>query len=196
MRWSEKKLLCNAYVDQIRNYLFSITPNAKDFFKERHNVLLSNISYQIQYLDYLKYRTNTEEYLMFTSSIQNQIRKTYVINATSAFEGILTLIAGDWSLLSSKDEKISLFECIRRVKESSNYFTSFQREFCDELNILRNERNKVHPSKASMSSDSDYNSFWNESIKQTDKMISHWIDSPISKGPDRELIFKFIEEHT
>lgn len=118
--------------------------NTGDKTNENHEtleILLNNLSYNLQYLEFLEKELNE---LQPSSVLIKMLQKTYVITANSIIEGIFINIAFSNGWTKKKAKNIDFSKAIELLREHSTDKYIFDKKLLDEVDDLREFRNKVH----------------------------------------------------
>jgi hypothetical protein len=174
-------------VDNLRKH-FSIFEFSNSEFKES-NLIISNICYNLQYLEYLRKTLNE---LNLSSVLLIQTIKTYIINSISIIEACFFMILikeghfkkcnyYDFKKLNNtyfkiEEEKFCLESKILKRSDNGKYkkptfdqmikrieskkILKIDNQFFSDLNHLRKLRNKIHLQEIDKPGKSDYSTFW------------------------------------
>lgn len=150
--------------------------NMDDMTDENREImerLLRNISYNLQYLEFIEKELNELEP---STVLTKMLQKTYVVTAASIIEGILMNIIISYKWSQKKVKKISFQEAINITKTKCEENGNDTKIF-DRITTIKDLRNKIHltnkketssendnPQKETSILDHDYNAF-DENVK-------------------------------
>lgn len=169
------------------------------------DVLKSNISYNLQYLEYIMHVEDAENKSQSysTSVIMKMRYKSFVIVAMGIMESVFISLLEDRKLLpydyekkrkkeiqindkefevsyikrlTNKFQRLSFEEIIELI--SKNNVLELEDSQCEVLKELKELRNKVHLEKAKNYLESDYNSFDHIIYNKTKKILYEILSNP------------------
>lgn len=180
----------------------------------------SNISYNIQYLEYLRKTLNE---LNLTSVLQIQTIKSFIVISTSIIEAVFYLICCQENLRKKLDwrefkitktqniiidtflinSETKVFEKIENVVYEELTFTQMTQkiengkildidnQFFKDLNHLRKLRNKIHLQENVKVAKTDYKTFWLPEYKLAKKNLKLLLTNKIF-GEYDIILFEFL----
>jgi|GEM_PF-3563179 len=189
---------------------------------DNYNHLIANISYNIQYLEYLRKTLNE---LNLTEVLQIQTIKNFIIISTSIIEGILylicckeklrkriklkevkastsTIVIENMTIIThykvyiendkEEYENLNFVQMIRRVEKRK--ILNIDIQFFQDLNHLRKLRNKIHLQENKNINTTDYKTFWIPEYKLSKLNLILLLDSDIFKGKNNNIeLFNFLK---
>lgn len=148
-------------VDEYRSLL--IGKNVSSGESKKFYALASNVSYELQYLEFLSF---VIENTKITESIKRQNIKTFIITVSNIIEGILYYeLEGQFA-----GKEIRFSQLLHEAQRIDLLGT--RDSFYDQLWELKDLRNKAHIQISTDSSESDYNSFTDQSLTLAKAMLS------------------------
>jgi len=197
---------CPTLIDEWRAFLRRGIPS--DNVLNHRNAFVSNIGYNLQYLEFLNYQIKEVE---LHATVYSQTLKSFVISGMGIIEAIM------WYLLKKNDlnrredwEKVAELTSQAFNEEGSSYrvvnyiqkkletpvelemplhwmlkrvekkkLLGIKSQAYKDLNYLRNLRNKVHIHVVQHDTDTDWNAFNNNELKLTKKALHGVLNSEL-----------------
>lgn len=132
-------------------YPTSIDTIRNKFIIKNEYPIISNISYTLQYVEYLEYKLKNENN---TTIIYKMLIKDYIVNSISIIEALFYLLLKDTRNLKGTTTFNYLLKTIIK-----NNTLCLEKEDISLLYNLKVLRNKIHIYNTTSSSKTDYNTF-------------------------------------